>query len=169
MLHYRVITNKLSSKSFSEKLCNSLLKKTLTSWTASQIFPFFQLYFSLLPLFTLNCNLKIPGLLMARAASFFVTSYCSFSQGFLCANVLLGNNINKNVKLICLSPVQQPKNNPVHVRRSIWCKFSKIEHSRISKFRGCRKVSGHNNDGEFFPCFLAEILWGFCVHFADLM
>lgn len=32
---------------------------------------------------------------MARAASFSVTSYCSFSQCFLCVNVLLGNNINK--------------------------------------------------------------------------
>lgn len=64
---------------------------------------------------------------------------------------------------------QQPKNNPVHVTRSKFCKFSKKEPSKINMFRGCKKISELNNDGEFFSSLLNRDSVGVCVHFADLV
>lgn len=65
MMHYRAITNSPPKVCLENCVTFYLKKKTLTSWTASHIFPFFPLYFSLLPLFALNCNLKISDLLVA--------------------------------------------------------------------------------------------------------
>lgn len=80
MLHYKTVTN--SSKSFSEKLCNYLKKPKQNKTKTAKLNSFTFFFTSLFPFppFTLCCNLEIPAVLMAFAASFSVTTCCSCSQ-----------------------------------------------------------------------------------------